>query len=79
MFEYKKFEPTEPLKLNYENLYVWPVNHNEYMGLFGDMQYIFTEEEINEMCDKINSIGCTSFQLSTEELAALIEKIKGCS
>lgn len=79
MVRSKKFKPAEPLVLNYDRLYVLPANHEEYIGLFGDMQYIFTEEEINEMCDAINEIGCTSFQLSKEELAALIEKIKGYS
>ena len=72
-----KFEPTEPIVLNYDNLYVLPVNHGEYTALFGDAKYIFTAEEIDDLCDKINEFGCTSFQLSKDELAVLIEKIKG--
>ena len=57
-----KFEPTEPLVLNYDNLWILPAN----------------EEKLNEMCDQFNAVGCTSFQLSKEDLAALIEKLKEC-
>jgi hypothetical protein len=32
------------------------------------------EEELNEICEKFNAIGCTSFQLSKEELKAVIDK-----
>lgn len=53
-----KFEPTEPLVLNYDNLWVLPAN----------------EEELKKICDKFNAIGCTSFQLSKEELEAVIDK-----
>ena len=67
-----KFEPTEPLTLNYANLYILPINNGEYAALFGDAQYIFTAEEIDELCDKV---GCTSFQLSKSELVKMIKEI----
>lgn len=75
MVKCKKFELTEPLELNYDSLYVIPANNSEYTALFGDTQYTFSAEEIEEMCDKINAIGCTSFQLSKEELVKMIKEL----
>ena len=77
MIKRKKFKPTEPLVLNYDQLWILPTKDKEYKALYGDTEYTFNDTEIDEICDKINAIGCTSFQLSKEELVALIEKIKG--
>ena len=79
MVKRRKFKPTEPLVLNYDNIWVFPLTDGEYTALCGDTQYTFTDTELDEICDKINEVGCTSFQLSKEELATLLEKIKGCS
>ena len=72
----KKFNPPKGLVLNYDNLYVIPANKEEYIAPYGDTQYTFNESELRELCEKINSLGCTSFQLSKEELSEILEKLK---
>lgn len=79
MIKCKKNKPTEPLVLNYDNLWVFPVAEGEYTALYGDTQYTFSQDEIDEIVDKFNVVGCTSFQISKEELATLLEKMKGYS
>ena len=76
MSKCKKFKPIEGLPLNYDNLYVFPADEEEYMAFYGDTIYTFKDSEAEEICDKLNSIGCTSFQLSKEDLLAIIEKLK---
>ena len=75
MLELKKFEPREPLVLNDDNIYMFKANEESYTALCRDIQYNFSDADIDELCDKINAIGCTSFQLSKEELAKMIEEI----
>lgn len=72
----KKFKPQKECILNYDNLYVIPENKEEYIAICGDAQYTFNEYEIDEFCEKFNQIGCTSFQLSKEELSEILEKLK---
>ncbi len=76
MSKCKKFNPPEGLPLNYDNLYVIPANDEEYMALYGDTIYTFKDSEAEEICDKINSVGCTSYRLSKEDLLVIIEKMK---
>lgn len=78
MTKVKKFKPTEPLVLNYDQLFIIPTKDKKYTAFYGDTEYTFDDTEIDEMCDKFNAIGCTSFLLSKEELTALIEKLKEC-
>lgn len=43
------------------------------------MQYDITDEEMKEIInisDKWNSIGCTSFRLSSEEIKEIMDKYK---
>lgn len=70
-----KFKPIEGLELNYDNLYVIPANNEGYTAIYGDTMYTFKDSEVEEICDKFNSIGCTSFQLSKEDLLAVVEKL----
>ena len=72
----EKLKIPDGLDLNYDNLYVIPANKEECIALFGDMQFTFKDSEVEAICDKFNEIGCTSFQLSKEDLEALIEKLK---
>lgn len=37
---------------------------------------LMTNEEINVIADKVNSIGCTSFMLTSERIKQLIEQYK---
>ena len=76
MAKCKKFKAPEGLELNYENLYVFPANKEEYIALYGDTECTFKDFELEEICDKFNAVGCTSFQLSAEELHKIIEKLK---
>lgn len=76
MVKCNKIKHTDGLVLNYDNLYIFPTTEGEYDALFGDTQYTFSEAELNEMCDKINAIGCTSFMLSKEELVQMINNIE---
>ena len=76
MVKHKKFNPPEGLPLNYDNIYVIPADDEEYMAFYGDTIYTFKDSEAEEICDKLNSVGCTSFQLSKEDLLAIIEKLK---
>jgi hypothetical protein len=62
--------------LNYDNLYVIPSNEEEYIATYGDIQYTFNESEIDEICEKFNQLGCTSFKLSKEDLSEIVEKLK---
>lgn len=78
MVKVKKYKPTEPLVLDYDRLFVIPTENNEYTAIYGDTQYTFNDSDIDEVCDKFNAIGCTSFQISKEDLTALIEKLKEC-
>lgn len=75
MIKCEKFKVPEGLELNYDNLYVIPVNDDGYEAIHGDMIYTFKDSEVKEICDKINSIGCTSFQLSVKELLKILEKL----
>ena len=72
----RKFKPPKGLVLNYDNLYIFPADNREYIVTYGDAQCTFTESELSEVCEKFNSLGCTSFQLSKEELLEIIEKLK---
>lgn len=72
----KKLKLPKEFILNYDNLYVIPANKEEYIATYGDIQYTFNESELDEICEKFNSIGCTSFQLPKESLLAIIEKLK---
>ena len=80
MIKVKKNKSTTPLSLNYDQLFIIPTKDREYTALYGDMQYTFNDTDIDEVCDKFNAIGCTSFQLSKEDLMNVIEKLKerGC-
>lgn len=80
MVKIKKFKPTEPLVLNYDQLFIFPLKDKTYTAFYGDTEYHFDDTDIDKMCDKFNEIGCASFLLSKEELTALIEKLKerGC-
>lgn len=76
MLKMEKFKPAKPMKLNYDCIYILPANKEaEYFAIFGDTQYTVTASEIESMCDKINEIGCTSFHISKEEVAKMLEKI----
>jgi len=72
----KKFKLPKGFILNYDNLYVIPSNKEEYIATYGDTQYAFNESEIDEICEKFNQVGCTSFQLSREKLLEIVEKLK---
>jgi hypothetical protein len=80
----KKFTLPDDFVLDYDRLYVIPANEGQCGVVYGDSEYIFkcseTEEALKEIVDKVNSIGCTSFRLSKEELLAAIEKLReyGC-
>ena len=76
MAKCKKFKAPKDLPLNYNNLYVIPANAEEYMALYGDTIYTFKDSEAEEICEKINSVGCTSYRLSKEDLLVIIEKLK---
>lgn len=79
MVKCNEYKLTDGLILNPDNIWVLPLTDGEYIAFCGDTQYTFSQDEVDEVCDKINAIGCTSFRLSKEELATLLEKIKGCS
>lgn len=80
----KKFTLPDDFVLDYDRLYVIPTNEGRCGVFYGDSEYVFkfseTEEALKEIVDKVNSIGCTSFRLSKEDLLAVIEKLKeyGC-
>ena len=78
MVKVKKYKPTEPLVLDYDKLFIIPTKDKKYTAIYGDTEYTFNDTDINEICDKINEIGCTSFLLSKEDPTALIEKLKEC-
>lgn len=78
MVKVKKYKPTAPLLLDYDRLFIIPTKGREYTALYGDTEYTFNDTDINELCDKINEIGCTSFLLSKEDLMNVIEKLKEC-
>jgi hypothetical protein len=75
MIKCQKFKPSEGLELNYDNLYVIPANKEEYIAIYGDTIYTFKDTEAEEVCGKLNSVGCTSVQLSKEDLLAVVEKL----
>jgi hypothetical protein len=75
MAKCEKFEAPEGLPLNYDNLYVIPADDEGYMAFYGDTIYIFKDSEVEDVCDKINSIGCTSFLLSAKDLLKVIERL----
>lgn len=37
-------------------------------------QCLFTSEDFNKIIDKINSVGCTSFLFTADELKQIIER-----
>ena len=76
MAKCKEFKLPEGLELNYDNLYVIPANNEGYTAIYGDTMYTFTDSEAEEICEKINSFGCTSYRLSKEDILAVIEKLK---
>ena len=76
MAKCKEFKLPEGFTLNYDNLYVIPANSDEYTAIYGDTMYTFTDSEAEEICEKINSVGCTSYRLSKEDILAVIEKLK---
>ena len=78
MVKVKKYKPTEPLILDYNKLFIIPAKYGDYTAIYGDTEYTFKDTDIDEVCDKINAAGYTSFLLSKEELTALIEKLKEC-
>lgn len=75
MSKCKKFKVPEGFELNYDNLYVIPANDEGYMAVYGDTIYTFKDSEVAEICDKINSFGCTSFRLSAEDLLKIVERL----
>lgn len=75
MAKCKKFNPPEGLPLNYNNLYVIPADDEEYMAFYGDTIYTFKDSEVEEICDKINSVGCTLVRLSAEDLLKIMERL----
>jgi hypothetical protein len=75
MAKSQKFNPPEGLVLNYDNLYVFPADGEGYMAMYGDTIYTFKDSEVEEICDKFNSVGCTSFQLSAEDLLKIVKKL----
>lgn len=70
----KEIKLLDELALSYDRLYVFPAN-GQYVAFYGDTEYIFNDDEIQQLCDKFNSIGCTSFQLTKEDLLEILEKI----
>lgn len=77
MIKFKKFKLPEGTILNYDNLYVIPTDmREEWIIYYGDTQYNFHISELDEIYEKINSIGCTSFQISKEELLEIIKKLR---
>ena len=68
-----KLKMPDGLNLNYDNLYIIPTNEGAYTALYGDLQYFFTDSEINELWTKLNA--ATSLQLSEEDLLAVVEKL----
>jgi hypothetical protein len=75
MIKCKKFKPSEGFEFNYDNLYVIPASNKEYTAVYGDTIYTFKDSEVEEVCDKLNLTGHTSFQLSKEDLLAIVEKL----
>ena len=75
MIKLKKFKPPKGLELNYDHLYVFPANKDEHTIIYGDTQYNFDQSDLDKICEKITSVGCTSFMLSKEDLLAVIEKL----
>lgn len=78
MVKIKKYKPTEPLVLDYDRLFIIPTKDKKYTAIYGDTEYTFNDTDINELCDKINAVGYTSFLLSKEDLMNTIEKLKEC-
>jgi hypothetical protein len=76
MLKCKNFKFSEGLPLNYDNIYIIPSSNKNYTAFYRDMMYTFKDSDAEEFCDKINSIGCTSFQLSVEDLLKIIEGLK---
>lgn len=76
----KRFTLPDGFVLDYDKLYVIPTNNECCTVYYGDAGYTFrsseTTEAIEEIIDKFNSIGCTSFQLSKEYLLSVVEKLK---
>lgn len=75
MVKCKKLKPTEGLEYDYERLYVIPATEGKYTIYYGDTQYKFNKFEIDDICEKFNSVGCTSFRLSKEDLISVIDKL----
>ena len=59
---------------NYDNLYIIPSHKGDYMALYGDLQYFFADDEIAELCTKLNA--ATTLRLSKEDLLPTVEKLK---
>jgi hypothetical protein len=72
MVKQEKFKLPEGLKLNYDNLFVIPVDDKVYKALYGDEAYTFEDSEIKEVCARLNVASC---KLSVEDIRKVVEKL----
>jgi hypothetical protein len=75
MIEWTKLPTPECLTQDPNLVYVVPGDKCSKI-LFKGEECRIKDATVLEVIDKFNAIGCTSFQLSKEEIEAMIEKFK---
>jgi hypothetical protein len=71
----KVFKLSSDFVVNYDNLYVFTQDERNIV-MYGDMQCVFDDSEIEEVCQRLRLYDGIFDKLTKEDLLEMLEKIK---